>query len=124
VKKNFFIPILVCLFSVTIMSSCRKCPDYTGAWEMTIEGTCNVTKTVIVNDDGSFGFQLDCGGVVNKIDGNVDLESGKVLAAISLGGLELCGSGVTGTMNENGTGSGTFQCAVFVAGGWTAYKIQ
>jgi hypothetical protein len=125
-KKFSFLSALVCLFCIGLFTNCKKekLAEYTGAWQMTISGTCYSEKTVIVNDDGSFGFQITCGGIVNQIEGTIDLKTGRLIGTISVGGLKACPEAVTGMLNESGTGSGTFDCLYFMAGDWTAIKIQ
>lgn len=122
-KKYIQILTIAMLVSVTTFySSCKKEELYTGVWKMTLNGTCDGSQTVIINDDGSFGFQVTCGNTVNKIEGQVDLKTGKLAASIAVGGLTACSKGVNGSLNLNGTGSGTFDCLFVMAGGWTAVR--
>jgi hypothetical protein len=94
-----------------------------GIWRVTFDGSCSGTQDVVINNDGSFSFTVNCGTLVWTTSGAVSRTTGKVNGNINWGNLISCNGAFTGTLNKNNdTGSGTVSCFA-VQIGWTARKI-
>ncbi len=120
---------LAATFFALTNSSCTKDPQpdpaalIGGHWELTFEGTYAGTKSCIINDDGSFFMAIvDDNNVVVKIEGEVDFPTGKATGSVTyLGQTNL--NGITGQLNTNGTGSGSYAGLFgFISGEWIAIK--
>lgn len=128
--SKFFSALPAAIFAlfllITLGTACNKDDDskpnpYIGQWEIQFNGTCFGQQTVIINDNGSFAFSVNCDGPVFSVKGQVDLNTGAMSGALAWGPLG-CSTALIGHINSNGTGSGTFDCLAVMTGGWIATK--